>query len=323
LKFWYFSLNLLLNSETRKGKVVKNWNLFSFVFALALAPVLCSPTASLGAEGPRSDSNQGRKTVNFLFIHHSCGGQLLADLGSDQGSKCIYVSHPNGGGLRTKLEGIGFQVNEASYGSIVGDKTDIRHWNQKFRDQMDRILHTKNQDELLPDGVTNKIVAFKSCYPNNHFVATGQEPGDPDSQELTVANAKAAYRAVLPYFEKQPDVLFVAFTAPPLAHAPVRGFKGFVKRILKGAPKHPDLARQFNTWLSDRENGWLGGNKLSNVVVFDHYDVLTGNGKSNSLVYPTGGGYNSHPSSEGNSAAADSFIPFIQESLKAMAGLGL
>jgi hypothetical protein len=292
-------------------------------FLVSVFLVMAASLFTMGgssAADQTSDSKPEGNPLQFLFIHHSCGGQLLADVGSSQGNQCIYVSHPNGGGLRARLEGIGYQVNEASYGSIVGDKTDICHWNAKFRDEMDRILSTKNQDDLLPEDVKNNIVAFKSCFPNNHFTGAGEEPGDPDSCQLTLANAKAAYQAILPYFEQNPDVLFVAFTAPPLAKTP--GFKGFVKKILKGSPEHPDLARQFNNWLGDRDNGWLAGYNLPNVAVFDHYDVLTGNGKSNWLAYPTGGGYDSHPSSEGNSAAAEAFIPFIQEAWQGMSREG-
>jgi hypothetical protein len=285
----------------------KSTGKYLFVGILAMTVLF---SGIVQAEDAATPTDPGSEKVQFLFIHHSCGGQLLAPVGPSEGAACIYVSHPNGGGLKADLEGIGFQVNEASYGSTVGDKTDICHWNAKFRDEMDRILSTRLQDELLPEGTTNNIVAFKSCFPNNHFVGEGAEPGDPDSCQLTLANAKAAYRAILPYFEQHPDVLFVAFTAPPLAKTP--GFKGWVKKMLKGS-QASELARQFNNWLADTENGWLAGYKLNNIAVFDHYDVLTGYGKTNYLAYPTGGGGDSHPSSEGNQEAAKAFVPFIQK----------
>jgi hypothetical protein len=113
------------------------------------------------------------------------------------------------------LEEAGFNVNEASYGSVVGEDTDVCDWYKKFKDNMDAILSTKRQDEQLTDGRTNHIVAFKSCYPNNRFVGKGTEPGEPDSCERTISNAKAAYRSLMPLFQAQPEVLFVAFTAPP------------------------------------------------------------------------------------------------------------
>ena len=290
------------------GKTMKQKK--SVFVAFAFLMMLGNLSFAVAAD---QNPEQEDKPVQFLFIHHSCGGQLMANVGTDNGSKCIYTSHPNGGGLRSLLEGNGYAVNEASYGSAVGDKTDICHWNKKFRDQMDVIIKTKNQDDLLPEGVTNEVVAFKSCFPNNHFIGEGNQPGDPDSCELTLANAKAAYNSLLPYFQKHPEVYFVAFTAPPLAKTP--GFKGFVKNIFKGSPKHPELARKFNNWLMDRENGWLAGYSTANVGVFDHYDVLTNQGETNWSAYPTGGGRDSHPSSEGNTKAAEAFVVFLKDAL--------
>ena len=287
--------------------MIKNY----MFFGLLISSLILGGT--IPAHASDSISEQGDKPVEFLFIHHSCGGQLLADVGSNVGEKCIYSSHPNGGGLRALLEDSGFAVNEASYDSVVGEDTDICHWHQKFRDNMELILKTKNQDDLLPEGTTNAVVAFKSCYPNNRFSGEGSGPGDADSCELTLVNAKAAYNSLLPYFAGNPDVLFVAFTAPPLAKTP--GFKAFLKRTFKGSPKHPEWARSFNSWLMDSENGWLSGYSSSNVAVFDHYDILTKNGKTNWSAYPTGDGGNSHPSSEGNTKAAEAFVVFLKEAM--------
>jgi len=258
---------------------------------------------------------KAQEMTNLLFIHHSCGGQLLADQGPvsggsrETGDPCLYVSHPNGGGLRADLEQAGFAVHEASYLSIIGEDTDICHWNRKFRDQMDLVLRTARQDELLPDGQTNAIVAFKSCFPNNGFVSAGTEPGDPDACERTVANAKAAYRALLPYFARHPEVLFVAFTAPPLAEPKPVGIKETFKSWFQAKP-NADLAREFNAWLA---KDWLAESRPPNVVVFDYYDVLTNHGATNWSAFPTQAGRDSHPSSDGNRRAAEAFVPFLAE----------
>ena len=260
--------------------------------------------------------------VQLLFIHHSCGGQLLADNGERSmpeglpAAQCIYLTHPNGGGLRGRLEAAGYQVNEASYGSVVGEDTDIHHWRAKFRDQMDQILKTACQDELLPSGQTNRVVTFKSCYPNNRFVGSGRPPGDPDAAELTVANAQAAYRSLLPLFEQHPEVLFVAVTAPPRAEPTPQGWRAKIKRWFSGAPKDADMARQFNTWLADEESGWLASYAEQNVAVFDHYNILTDAGATNWSAYPTGDGKDSHPSAVGNAKAADAFVTFLAAALK-------
>jgi hypothetical protein len=279
-------------------------------------------TAVLGCLGffPTMWASDARgEPVNFLFIHHSCGGQLLAAEGEqqgggqDSGERCIYKSHPNGGGLRAMLEAEGFVVNEASYGSIIGEDTDIHDWPAKFREQMDRILKSRKQDELLPDGATNRIVAFKSCYPNNGFVGLGQEPGNPEAPELTVANAKAAYRSLLKDLAAQPEVLFVAFTAPPLTEPQAAGIKAKLKAVFKDKPQSAQFAREFNQWLANKETGWLSEYSGTNLAVFDYYDILTNEGKTNWSAYAAKAGSDSHPTSEGNRKAAKSFIVFIRD----------
>lgn len=261
------------------------------------------------------------RPLDLLFIHHSCGGQWLADPGPDNGADCIYETHPNGGGLRTALENQGYLVHEASYNSVIGQDTDIVHWPSKFRARMERILTCQHQDTQLPAGRRNRIVMFKSCYPNNQFVGPGVLPGVASSQERTVANAKAAYSSLLSQFALYPDTLFVCVTAPPLAHRvkPEPAWKSVTRRLLGKSSPNPvysgQLAREFNTWLKDRD-GWLRDYKLTNVVVFDYYDILTGEGKSNWLKYPTGDGSDSHPSTVGNQLATTRLTPFLNRAVR-------
>jgi hypothetical protein len=81
------------------------------------------------------------------------------------------------------------------------------------------------------------------------------------------------------------------------------------------------LAREFNNWLAGKD-GWLKDSTLTNVVVFDYYDVLTQHGASNWSRYPTGDGFDSHPSREGNQMAAKAFVPFLNRAVH-RAGLSL
>ena len=300
-----------------------------FLFILGL---LVSFSGSGGAQipnpAPATDATTGpgeRDGMNLLFIHHSCGGALMAAPGEvvggarGSGERCIYESHPNGGGLRDLLTAAGYRVHQASYESLIGNDTDICHWRAKFADHMDRILCTARQDTLLPAGQTNQIVLFKSCYPNNWFTGRGQEPGDPDDCERTVANARAAYRALLPLLEAQPEVLFVAFTAPPMAAPKPVGWRQTLKSWFKPEDRGGKLAREFNTWLVDRERGWLAGYDLPNIVVFDFYHLLTGEGAGDYSAYATRDGRDSHPSRDGNTRAARAFMPFLGQ---AVAGMG-
>lgn len=249
------------------------------------------------------------KVLNLLFIHHSVGGQWLADHGTNNCEHCICITHPNGGGLRSLLETNHYNVHEASYTSIIGDKTDITDWPKKFSKQMNRILHTEKQDTLLPQGEKNDIIMFKSCFPNNFF---------PDNQ--SVEKAMGAYRTLLPIFRQYPQTLFIAVTAPPMVrpYETSQPVKVFLKKMLgryTDVPAIGERARQFNNWLKDVRHGWLAQYGQENVVVFDYYDILTKHGKSNWTQYPTGAGTDSHPSSEGNRKAAELFVPFLNRAI--------
>ncbi len=269
-----------------------------------------------------SDANPDKK-LHLLFIHHSCGGHLFAETGEKVGENCIYQTHPNGGDLRSLLADQGYSVHEASYKSEVGEDTDIFHWLPKFRDKMDKVLTCSHQDTFYTDGTRNNIVAFKSCYPNNNFVGEGKEPGKAEGPELTVWNAKASYTALLDEFKKHPEVLFVCVTAPALAQKPPLDpeplWKNLARKVMnKPRPKplaNGPLARKFNNWLKSPD-GWLKDYPENNVVVFDYYHILTKEGESNYSMYTTGGGADSHPSSEGNKRAAAAFVPFINRAVR-------
>lgn len=305
----------------------------AFVVALGLlfipiegkAPAATGPIARASSMDLSGFSSAPPESpLDLLFIHHSCGGQLLTDPGPDKESaSCIYDSHPNGGGLRKKLIDQGYRVHEASYGSEIGENTDMFDWLPKFRTKMDKVLRVAKNDEMLPDGQVNRIVVFKSCYPNNRFVGEGTAPGNPAGPELTVWNAKATLTALLPEFAKHKDTLFVYVTAPAniLKIPREPAWKWAAKRIL-GKPseaevsqKQADLARVFNNWVKSPD-GWLNGYPEKNVVVFDYYDVLTNKGESNFSLYGSKGNTDNHPSSEGNAKTADEFVPFLNQAVR-------
>jgi hypothetical protein len=264
-----------------------------------------------------------KKALRLLFIHHSCGGQLLADVGPEkERASCILETHENGGGLRRRLRDAGYEVHEASYGSDVGEATDLFDWLPKLETKMDKILSVDENDRALPAGVTSSIVMFKSCYPNNRFEGEGTEPGDPRGPALTVANAKATLRALLPIFEKRPDVLFVYFTAPPNAPRPKKvPLYRYLLDVARGGAmgqaiaRQAKLARQFDDWVVSKD-GWLAEYRGKNVVVFDYYDVLTDHGRSDTSAYPGGDGSDSHPTSAGNAKAAEEMVPLLNRAVR-------
>ena len=307
----------------------------AFLLLAMTAAILLSPAGADHAMPPASGHANAAKRLDLsayadappsqalrlLFIHHSCGGQLLAAPGPAAGANCIHTTHPNGGDLRARLERNLYQVHEASYGSIVGQDTDIFDWLPKFQNQMDQILTCDQQDARYQDGRRNQIVVFKSCFPNNGFVSGGVAPGNPTGPELTVWNAKAAYTALLDEFRKHPDVLFVCVTAPPLApkSLPQPMWKSIARKIMGHTDISPatsaPLAREFNNWLSATD-GWLKESQPANVIVFDYYHILTGEGASDLSAYATGNGCDSHPSQAGNTKAAEAFVPLLNRAVR-------
>lgn len=267
-----------------------------FIAALAIAPT-CFGLA-LQADNPEPPT----RPVKLVFIHHSCGENWLAD---------------SNGGLARALARNNYFVSDTNYGwgpGAIGDRTDITDWPEWFTgDRSDRCLralfreggrHCDYTRNMADPGGENRIVLFKSCFPNSNL--TGK-PGDRPARGdgLTVANAKAIYNELLGYFATRPDKLFVAITAPPVQDR-----------------THAANARAFNAWLV---KDWLASYRGTNVALFDFYNVLTGpdnhhrfrNGKiehtwqpgADTLRYPSDG--DDHPSQAGNRKATEEFVPLL------------
>jgi hypothetical protein len=239
--------------------------------------------------------------VKLVFIHHSCGENWLAD---------------DNGGLGAALAKAGYFVSDTNYGwgpGGIGDRTDIPNWPEWFcTADSPRVLaalfqesgsHAPYARPLRDPGGPNRIVMFKSCFPNSEL---GGKPGDPPNADgdLTVGGAKGVYLQLRKAFLARPETFFMIVTAPPVQ-----------------AKSHARNARAFNTWLTTE---WLKGYPGKNVAVFDFYTVLTGknnhhrlgggkveyvnNAGGNTLAYPSD---DDHPSTAGNRKATAEFVPFL------------
>ncbi len=306
--------------------------------AAASPPLSISPTLplSLSPSPPTT-------TVKLIFIHHSTGGNWLADPNNDQSY----------GGLGIALRDNNYFVSATNYGwgptwpdqgQPIGSFTDIIHWPVWFTGQYSSTilaaLYTENNrnicnpsspsDDCFGDwsrlstnpGGENEIIMFKSCFPNSDLYGNPNDPplAEPDDS-FTVANAKAVYIKLLTYFASRQDKLFIVITAPPLQES-------------ETAPERAANARAFNNWLV---NDWLDGYPHSNVAVFDYYNVLTSNGgdantndigaetgnhhrwrngavqhiqtvANNYAAYPSG---DSHPTTAGHQKATAEFVSLL------------
>jgi len=237
-------------------------------------------------------------------------------------------------------------VSDTNYGwgpDGIGDTTDIGHWWNWFRgensDTYTTALYAESEQhsgytrlETDPGG-ENKVIMFKSCYPNSYLggnpndsATTGDNPlrgQDAWSEHMTVANAKGIYNDILTYFATRQDKLFIVITAPPQVRNETDA-------------THAANARAFNNWLV---NDWLKNYPYTNVAVFDFYNVLTSNGgstRTNDLGKTTGNHHrwwnnaiqhvqtlnnnfssygsdlwDSHPTAAGNKKATGEFVKLL------------
>ena len=293
------------------------------------------PAVMAGAVSSAPNAAQPSQPVRLVFIHHSTGENWLRD---------------DNGGLGIALRDNNYYVSDTNYswgpvdpdlGGEIGTYTDIGHWYNWFlgprRDQTLNSLYSHGDQwcnylrlDAAPAG-ENQIVLFKSCFPNS---AIGGSPTDPPtsgdnplqgrdagSGELTVGNIKRIYNDLLAYFGAHPEKLFVLITAPPLESGATN-------------PSEAANARALTRWLVE---DWLQAYPLTNVAVFDFYNVMTSNAGDadhndlglsggnhhrlsagvvehitsqgiDTAAYPSG---DSHPSQAGNLKATGEFLPLL------------
>ena len=277
-----------------------------------------------GVGASLANSASPKSPVKLVFIHHSTGGNWLADFNADSPS----------GGLGAALMDNNYFVSATNYSwgpNSIGDRTDIPNWPEWFTGpDSDAILSAlyvetgQNIEDfggwrrLKNDpGGENEIIMFKSCFPNSDLYG---EPNDPPVSEIneqyTVGNAKAIYNHLLSYFATRRDKLFILITPPPQNE---REYSNDYQ-----SPSHRAAnARAVNTWLV---TDWLKGYPYDNVAVFDYFNVLTGknnhhryaNGDiehvmedNNNFAYYPNGEWDSHPNSTGHRKATTEFVPLL------------
>lgn len=287
----------------------------------AMTTAICGDWGNSGiAQGQQAkfDVTAPKETVRLIFIHHSCGEQLL---------------NSGHGGLGNALAANNYYVSDTNYGwagggdKEIGNNTDIGHWWRWFRgpkseailkDLYGADVHNADYRNVAkrPEG-ENTIVMFKSCYPNSEIKGNPDDKANGDlnsphnfdcgSEQHTVANCKRIYNDLLIYFGKHPEKLFVVVTAPPVQDA-----------------QNAKNARAFNKWLVE---SWLKENKyaLNNVFVFDYYAILTApenhhcvkdgvvlhvdaNGNGTARYVKNG---DDHPTPEGTKKAVKEFVPLL------------
>jgi len=213
---------------------------------------------------------------DLVFIHHSVGQNWLEHSLNTALISKDYIENRNGITYGTTIQPNGGRP--ASLGEITGDYTDMQHWIFWFNDYLDGIkIHN------CINGI-NRIIMFKSCYPNNNITADGIEPGNPFSSTRTIANYKSifrhsegpgnlynqggfSYQPLEDIFAQNPENLFIVIISPPRHYAPIDA--------TNDAEAH--RARLFASWLKSEwlSNYNIANPSLNNVAVFDMFDALS------------------------------------------------
>ena len=247
---------------------------------------------------------------DLIFIHHSVGQHWLNHSLHAALLAKPYVDERNDICYGTDMSPDADRPD--SLADTPGDATDMYHWIRWFNDYLEGV-----RSHGCADGV-NRIIMFKSCYPNSDVVEEGAEPGSPFAAWGSIVNYKAVYRhpdgsgntydrdsyTYLPLedvFAANPGTLFIPVTAPPLCW----------EDTSEGNAAH---ARAFNNWLKGEWlEGYVARMGLHNVAVFDFFDVLAHPDgdpadRRNRLRSAYGGETgNSHPNDAGDAAATAAF----------------
>jgi hypothetical protein len=251
------------------------------------------------------------------------GSRAWADgrTGTDRGGYATrHDTSSDGGNGELALYNSNYIVHHLSYESILGDGdrlfTDYRNWYLKFRTYLDRndtahyvndtsgtdLVHCYAQndsygaqgtDEFTGANVasqTNQVIMFKSCFPNSNVQPPDTSTGLPANPTLAQARTwiasaahtdwctngggggpinyiKAEYMVLLDVFgeARNRNTLFVAWVAPP---------------EIDSASAY---ARQLADWF---ETQWLSGYAYNNVLLFNYWNVHTGNHQATGACWP-------------------------------------
>jgi hypothetical protein len=221
---------------------------------------------------------------HLLFIHHSVGENWLDE-----------------GGLRGSLAGLGVGVHSVTYGSDIGQETDMSDWVAKFDSYFEKMLkYDVRPDILYPGDMENDIIMFKPCFPNSDIAAEGTPPGNPYEEDRTIWNYKSVFDNLVERFSKAPGKLFIYVTAPPLVPG-------------ETSAENAARTREFNNWVkSDFVAEYKKRTNLENFRVFDLFDILADSSNYLKSDYRRSD-TNSHPNAAGSRKATGHFLQFLRE----------
>lgn len=241
---------------------------------LVLLGLLISWLATSGAV-------QAQQAIRIIWLHHSCGQNLIDQGGVREGLASLgyefYDHGYNDEGLRlANGEYAGYNYD------IPGDNTDpdglAELFGQPLHDPPDNAFSLLMQYD---------VIAFKSCFPTSNI-----------SSDEQLADFQAYYRAIRDRIAQHPDKLFITVTQPPQVPG-------------ASEPDEAARARMLANWL--KSSDYLAG--LSNLETFDFFGYLAGDDNFLQARYRMDN-YDAHPNERANQEIGPQFVDFVDRAIR-------
>jgi hypothetical protein len=224
--------------------------------------------------------------VRIIFLHHSCGANLIAE-----------------GGVREGLTARGYEFYDHGYNDdglvladgtwtgtnfdVPGDNTDPDGYAAIFAQP----LHDP-PDNTFSHLMQYDVIAFKSCFPVSNI-----------ESEAQLQEYRSHYLSIRDRMDQYPDKVFVIVTQPPEVPA-------------NSSPDAAARARSFVEWLQSDE--YLSGHP--NVFVFDFFGQLAG---ADNFLRPEYrmDEYDAHPNEVANRTVGPVFVDFLDQAIRSYGGV--
>ena len=241
------------------------------ILVLVLLLVLFNPVSS--------------QTVRIVFLHHSCGHNLIEQGSVRQGLTALgYAFYDHG------YNGDGLRLADGSYTGenydVPGDNTDPDGLAEVFSQPLD-----DPPDNTFSYLMQYDVIAFKSCFPNSNI-----------SSDDMLQDYRRYYLSMRDRMDQYPDKLFIIVTQPP--QVPNNTDKNEGRR-----------AREFTEWLQSDE--YLSGHP--NIFVFDFFGYLAANDNFLRSEYRVDN-WDAHPNERANQEIGPLFVSFIDEAIRGFGG---
>jgi len=238
-----------------------------------------SPTPTLT---PAATPSPGTDFGRVIFLHHSCGANLIEQ-----------------GGVRPRLTDLGYEFYDHGYnddGLVLADGTwagrnfDVPDDNTDpdgFADIFAQPLHDP-PDNTFSHLMQYDVIAFKSCFPVSDIQSDDQ-----------LDEYKSHYLSIRDRTDQYPNKIFIAVTPPPQVAAYTE-------------PEAAARARAFANWLASDE--YLSDHP--NVFTFNFFDLLADPSTNTLRADYQADEYDAHPNEVANRTVGPLFADFIDQTVR-------